>query len=102
MIIYDKLIRDKIPEILKNKGIKFQSHVANDDEFIYKLHQKLLEEATEFKNDPNIEEYIDVLEILDTIKKTHNFKNDEIIITKRNKKNNKGGFKDKIILDSTE
>lgn len=55
-ILYDKLIRDKIPEIIENAGKKYQIHKADDQEYLDKLLLKVEEELAEFKEDPSIAE----------------------------------------------
>lgn len=47
-ITYHKLIRDKIPNILHNKGIKFKTHIVKGKEYGWRLKKKLQEEVDEF------------------------------------------------------
>ena len=60
---YDKLIRDKVSETLRLKGISHSKHVAEDEEYLEKLKEKYLEEAHEFFEDHTKEELSDVLEV---------------------------------------
>ena len=65
---YPKLVRDKIPEIIKKDGMVVRSHVATPEEYIQHLFSKLLEESSELKNargrDHQMEELADVREVL--------------------------------------
>jgi predicted house-cleaning noncanonical NTP pyrophosphatase (MazG superfamily) len=99
---YNKLVRDKIPEIIKSKGSAPITHIASDEEYWQKLKEKLVEEVKEFIESDNEEELADILEVLNAIfdyKKTDSVKLETLRIEKANKR---GGFKDKIILDKTK
>ena len=48
-IYYNKLVRDKIPEVLTNQGVEYKTHVAViEDEYRSALHHKIKEEVQEF------------------------------------------------------
>lgn len=96
-----KLVRDNIPDILKEKGIKCNFHIATTDEFEKELYNKLIEELNEFIEEPCTEELADMLEVIDSIRKFHNFNLDELKTVKKIKKIERGGFSDRIILDTT-
>jgi len=99
-----KLVRDKIPEIIKEAGQKPVTHIADDKEYWDKLKLKFQEEVEEVledgPDDEVKEELADVLEVMRAIcsfKKT-NMK--EIESIRKKKADKRGGFKKKIILDS--
>lgn len=96
-----KLVRNDIPDILKDKGINCNFHIATTDEFETELYRKLIEELEEFKEKPCVEELADMLEVLDAIRKFHNFNLDELKTVKSVKKKERGGFSDRIILNTT-
>jgi predicted house-cleaning noncanonical NTP pyrophosphatase (MazG superfamily) len=99
---YNKLVRDKIPDILKGNKVKFKSHTANKKEYLDKLYEKLIEEFEEFKAKPSIDEFGDMLEVLESIGKYYNFDLMEIKMRKKLKKDTNGGFEKKIILDEAD
>lgn len=87
---YNKLVRDKIPEILDSKGIKYEKRVVDKDEYISELIKKLKEEVDEFLQDGSIEELSDVLEVIKALENTDKYSNLEEV--RVNKKEEKGGF----------
>ena len=68
MIKYDKLIRDKIPEIIEQSGKKCIVEVMDNDTYIEYLDQKLNEELAEYQLDKSIEELADLRATAFTLK----------------------------------
>ena len=101
MKIHNKLVRNKIPEIIEEKGTKCNYHIANDEEFLGRLYEKIQEELGEFKREPNIEEYIDIIEVLETLANFHGIDLKPMRLKKRMKREHRGGFDKRIVLDST-
>ncbi len=99
---YNKLVRDKIPQIIKQNGQTAIIHIANSKEYWLKLKEKLAEEVKEFSADTSIEEFADVLEVLDAIAVFKNFSKSKVLSVKRKKAKQRGKFKNRIILDETE
>ena len=98
---YNKLVRDKIPEIIKSKGDTPVTHIADDIEYWQKLKEKLQEEIKEFEEDETIEEIADILEIIDAIVDYKKFDKKELQKVKSKKLEERGGFKNKIILEES-
>lgn len=98
---YNKLVRDKIPNQIKKKGEYVKYHVATDQEYWDKLKEKLLEEFKEFITDESIEEYADLLEVIEAIGKYKEFDRSEVKIIKDNKIRERGSFDDRIILEES-
>ncbi len=96
---YHKLVRDKIPGIIKKNGGTLLIHVADEKEYWQKLKEKLLEEVEEFCKDENVEEFADMLEVLDAIADYKDFKKSDVEKIKIKKAGERGKFKEKIILD---
>ena len=98
---YNKLVRDKIPAFIESKGEMVVWHKASDVEYWEKLKEKLLEEATEFTKDESIDELADLLEVIDAIAEYRKFSKEEVATVKEKKLQDKGGFKERIILDES-
>ena len=98
---YNKLVRDKIPEIIRKKGEECKIHIADDKEYWQKLKEKLIEEVQEFQEDESIEEIADILEILEAIADHKKFDNEEVNKIKKKKAEERGKFKSRIILDES-
>jgi predicted house-cleaning noncanonical NTP pyrophosphatase (MazG superfamily) len=99
---YDKLVRDRIPEIIKNTGATPSTHIASENEYWAKLCEKLLEESKELAETPNVDEVADVLEVLHAICEHQNLSLNAAETRREKKRLERGGFRDKIILDEVK
>lgn len=98
---YNKLVRDKIPEHIRKKGGTPVTHIADEKEYWEKLKEKLIEEIEEFKEEESAEEFADLLEVIDAIADYKNFDRREIEKIREKKAEERGKFKDRIILDES-
>lgn len=99
MKVYNELVRDKIPEIIKADGKECKTHILSKDEYIAALETKLNEEVAEYQEDKNLEEMADVLEVLQAICLARGYSLDELEAMRIKKAKERGGFKDKIFLE---
>ncbi len=96
MTSYEKLVRDKIPEILDGRGVSYEERIASETEYKVELVKKLLEEAQEFAETASKEELADVLEVVKALKKLPEYENVEEL--RKQKEEEKGAFEKRIIL----
>ena len=99
---FDKLVRDKIPQHIKEKGLIPVTRIASRMEYWLKLKEKLAEEIKEFTDDESVEEFADILEVLDAIAEFKKFKRSKILLVKDKKAKERGKFKKRIILEETK
>ena len=96
----EKLIRDQVPSLLRAKGIVVHERVMEQEEFIQRLKDKLLEEGEEVRQAQNTEELLeelaDVLEVIQTLSSAAGLTMDEIERKRIEKRQVKGGFEEKI------
>ena len=101
MKIYDKLVRDRIPEIIEASGSKCEVEIVSDEVALEYLYKKLGEEVSELLEDKNLDEICDVMEVLFAISKKYGYSEDEVLGRKKKKKDARGGFEDNLILKKT-
>ena len=99
--IYNKLVRDRIPEIIRANGEEPTTRILNNNEYLQELVKKLDEEVAEFKADLSLEELADIQEVVlalaDAI--ASRAKLEKLRLRKAEER---GAFKDKIYLERTE
>lgn len=104
-IIYNKLIRDKIPEIIQKDGRKYEVVVLADNEFDEALRNKLIEESQELNNADGknlITELADVQEIILALMNFHGIEPDELEVVRSQRLQTRGGFEKRLKLVWTE
>ncbi len=94
-----KLVRDKIPEIIKKGNRMPITHIASNEEYKEKLNDKLKEEVEEFLKAPNEEELADILEVIQAIISIRKIDKAYLEKLRKEKQQKRGGFKERLILD---
>lgn len=92
----NKLVRDRIPEIIKQSGRTPIVETLSGLELKDALNAKLIEEVEEFLNAPDdnkaVEELADIFEVISALATWHNFSEDELLTFAQNKRKYRGGF----------
>lgn len=104
--IYNKLVRDNIPAIIRKSKKKARYRVLDQNEYKQALKAKLVEEATELLNaetlDEMIEELADIKQVLETLLFINDISKNDIAIRQADKWREKGGFDLRYYLESVE
>ena len=106
MPIYNKLVRDRIPEIIEKSDRKFTSRLLADEEYIIEINKKMHEELAEYKaattNEDSIEELADLLELIHAATNVYDISFEELEKVREDKAKKRGGFDDRIFLIEVE
>jgi predicted house-cleaning noncanonical NTP pyrophosphatase (MazG superfamily) len=95
---YDKLIRDKIPEVIAKNNQQAEIRTLNDDEFAWELEKKLQEEVGEYLQDKSPEELADILEVVFALGELQGYGQSQLERLRTQKAQERGGFKKKLFL----
>lgn len=98
-VYHNKLVRDKIPEIIEKGGNTPVTHVLEGDAFLKALDDKLLEEVQEYRENPSIEELADIVEVLEAIVAMRGIPQAELRRAKNAKALKRGSFRERIYLE---
>lgn len=101
MTVYNKLVRDKIPEMIRSQGEHPNVRILDPAEYRTHLEAKLDEEVAEFHKEQNIEELADILEVVYALADEIGCR-EELLRLYDRKHAARGGFQDRIFLISKE
>jgi predicted house-cleaning noncanonical NTP pyrophosphatase (MazG superfamily) len=102
MASYQKLVRDKIPEIIRANGGMPVTRILSDPEYLEELIKKLKEEAAEFEAEPSVEELADIKEVIIALRQALGINAGELEDVRRKKAGTNGRFKDRIYLEDVK
>ena len=102
MKIYNKLVRDKITDIIEADGRIAKYRILDDNEYRQELNKKLQEEVKEYLEDNNVEELSDIVEVIYGILNSMDVSIKEFEKIRTNKQEKRGAFEKKIYLEEAE
>ena len=102
MKVYQKLIRDRIPEIIQSNGGKAGIRVLTDEEYPRFLEAKLDEEVGEYHRDQNPEELADILEVVYALAANLGVSKEKLHEIYQQKHDSRGGFEKRLMLICSE
>ena len=97
-----KLVRDKIPQIIREAGKTPITRILSEKEYLEELDKKLNEEIAEYLADKSIEEMADVLEVLFAICEARGHSLEELMEARNTKREKRGGFEQRIFWSGNE
>ena len=100
--IYNKLVRDRIPEIIEASGNTCITEILSDEEYLKMIDAKFDEELAEYHKDQNIEELADMLEVIYAAAVDRGYSIEELEKVRVEKAEKRGGFSKKILLKEVE
>ena len=100
MKVYNKLIRDKIPEIIEASGKTCEITVLGNEEYRQELNKKLQEELQEYYESETTEELADLLELIYAIAEHKGITAKELEGVMLAKREERGGFQNRLFLHS--
>lgn len=99
---YDKLVRDRIPQLVEDDGERPVVHVADDREYERRLVEKLFEEAEEYRESGEVAELADLLEVVHAIRAHEGVSEAELKRLRAEKASERGRFDERIVLERVE
>ncbi|MYL48293.1 phosphoribosyl-ATP pyrophosphohydrolase [Halobacillus litoralis] len=106
MPIYNKLVRDLIPQIIEKQGKDLEAQILSEEEYYIELRKKIQEEVNEYleaESDVDaVEELADVLELVRALARQHGSTIEEVGKVRKEKAENKGSFDEKFFLGHVE
>ena len=99
VITYNKLVRDRIPEIIENEGKQCDIRILDDAEYLGRLDAKLDEELAEYHKDQNVEELADLVEVIYAAAKARGYSLEELENVRARKAEKRGAFDKRILLE---
>ena len=98
VIKYNKLVRDRIPEIIEANGKRCVCSTLTDAEYLAMLDAKLNEELAEYQESKSMEELADLLEVIRAVAEARGSSFEEVEAIRRDKAEKRGGFEKKLLL----
>jgi len=102
MKTYNKLVRDRIPEIIEANGHKCEVRILSEAEYVLELKKKLQEEVAEYLEEGSIEELADILEVLHSLTVASGSSIQSVEEIRLNKASERGSFDNKVFLKTVD
>lgn len=97
--VYEKLVRDRIPEIIEKSGNICYTRILDHEEYLQMLDKKLTEELSEYQESKSLEELADLLEVMQAVAKARGADFQQVEEIRLRKRQERGGFEKRILLE---
>ena len=98
-MVYHKLVRDRIPQIIAETGKKCTTQTLSEEEYLRFLDAKLTEELAEYQQSKSLEELSDLLEVMEAVVKARGYRWEELTRIQAEKREKRGAFDRRILLE---
>ncbi|MBY7123566.1 nucleoside triphosphate pyrophosphohydrolase [Bacillus sp. 16GRE42] len=102
MPIYNKLVRNRIPEIIENNRKTFTTRILDEKEYIEEVSKKTQEELAEYleaeSKEHKVEELADLLELVNALAQYEGVTLEDVEKVRKQKAEKRGGFQERIFL----
>ena len=95
---YNKLVRDRITEIIQDSGKHCTCSILSNEEYLTLLDEKLNEELAEYQESKSMEELADLLEVIRAVATARGSSIEEVEAIRKNKVAKRGGVEKKLML----
>ncbi len=95
---YNKLVRDRIPDIINENGKLCKTEVLSTEEYLKMIDKKLDEELAEYHRDQNLEELADLIEVIYAATIARGYSIDELEAVREAKAEKRGTFEKRLLL----
>lgn len=97
-VLYDKAVRDLIPDIIRAAGKECAVEQVSETQFLELLRDKLAEEVAEYRANPSLEELADILEVIMAVVRLSGYTMEELEDIRQKKAEARGAFRDRLLL----
>jgi predicted house-cleaning noncanonical NTP pyrophosphatase (MazG superfamily) len=90
--VYNKLVRDRIPELVRKQGKRCKTDTLTDAQYLVALYRKMEEELAEYRANPCIEELADLYEVVRAVAAARGYSMQDLEDARAEKERQRGAF----------
>ncbi len=101
-IVYNKLVRDRIPELVRKDGKRCKTNTLSNPEYLVAIYRKMEEELAEYRANPCLEELADLMEAVRAAAVARGYTLEELERVRAEKEKQRGAFDKRVFLRHVE